>query len=71
MEWPDLRSAPFYAPYLEFDGLGDRTQQYEVRYPSMALIKVYFSPAGTGGGSRPMHPQTFIMDSSNFLTSVG
>lgn len=35
------------APYLEFEGLCDRKQQYEVRSPSLALIKAYFSPAGT------------------------
>lgn len=63
-------AAPFYAPYLQFDGFCDRKQQYEVRYPSLALIKAYFSPAGTGGEDQPLHPQTFIMDSYNFLTPV-
>jgi phenylpropionate dioxygenase-like ring-hydroxylating dioxygenase large terminal subunit len=66
----DAPAAPFYAPYLQFDGNCDRKQQYEVRYPSNALIKAYFSPAGTGGEGEPLHPQTFIMDSFNFLTPV-
>lgn len=62
--------APFYAPYLRFDGRCDRKQQYEVRYPSNALIKAYISPAGTGGEDKPLHPDTFVMDSFNFLTPV-
>ena len=66
----DEPAAPFYAPYLEFEGNCDRKQQYEVRYPSLALIKAFFSPAGTGGEDRPLHPQTFIMDSYNLLTPV-
>ncbi|MGB8860725.1 MAG: aromatic ring-hydroxylating dioxygenase subunit alpha [Ilumatobacteraceae bacterium] len=66
----DEPAAPFYAPYLEFEGNCDRKQQYEVRYPSLALIKAFFCPAGTGGEDKPLHPQTFIMDSYNFLTPV-
>ena len=48
----------------------DRKQQYEVRYPSNALIKAYVSPAGTGGEDQPLHPDAFLMDSFNFLTPV-
>ena len=66
----DAPPAPFYAPYLEFEGNCDRKQQYEVRYPSLALIKAYFSPAGTGGEDKPLHAKTFIMDSYNFLTPI-
>ena len=66
----DTPPAPFYAPYLPFEGNTDRKQQYEVRYPSMALIKAFFSPAGTGGEGKPLHPDTFVMDSYNFLTPV-
>jgi phenylpropionate dioxygenase-like ring-hydroxylating dioxygenase large terminal subunit len=66
----DTQPAPFYAPYLQFDGNCDRKQQYEVRYPSNALIKAYISPAGAGGEDKPLHPQTFVMDSFNFLTPV-
>lgn len=66
----DTPPAPFYAPYLPFEGNTDRKQQYEVRYPSLALIKAFFSPAGTGGEDKPLHPDTFIMDSYNFLTPV-
>jgi vanillate O-demethylase monooxygenase subunit len=41
-----------------------------VRYPSNALIKAYISPAGAGGEGKPLHPDTFVMDSFNFLTPV-
>ncbi|CAN5559892.1 aromatic ring-hydroxylating dioxygenase subunit alpha [soil metagenome] len=66
----DSPAAPFYAPYLEFEGNCDRKQHYEVRYPSLALIKAYFCPAGTGGEDRDLPPATFIMDSYNFLTPI-
>lgn len=42
----------------------------EVHFPSNALITAYISPAGAGGEGRPFHPDTFIMDSFNFLTPV-
>lgn len=66
----DSAPAPFYAPFLRFEGKCDRKQQYEMRYPCHALIKAYISPAGTGGEDRPLHPDAFIMDSFNFLTPV-
>lgn len=62
--------APFYAPYLQFEGDCDRKQQYEVRYPSNALIKAYITPAGEGGEDKPLHPASFVMDSFNFLTPI-
>lgn len=66
----DTEPAPFYAPFLTFDGNCDRKQQYEMRYPCHALIKACISPAGTGGEERPVHPDAFVMDSFNFLTPV-
>jgi vanillate O-demethylase monooxygenase subunit len=66
----DSEPAPFYAPYLPFAGNTDRKQQYEVRYPSNALIRAFFCPAGTGGEGNPIHPDSFLMDSYNFLTPV-
>jgi phenylpropionate dioxygenase-like ring-hydroxylating dioxygenase large terminal subunit len=66
----DTSPAPFYAPYLRFAGNCDRKQQYEVRYPSNALIKAYIAPGGTGGEDKPVHPDAFLMDSFNFLTPV-
>lgn len=66
----DTPPPPFYEPYLPFEGNCDRKQHYEVRYPSNALITAVFCPAGTGGEGQPVHPQTFLMDSYNFLTPV-
>ena len=66
----DTAPPPFYAPYLPFNGNCDRKQQYEVRYPSNALITAVFTPAGTGGEDRPLPESTFVMDSYNFLTPV-
>ncbi len=66
----DVEPAPFYAPFLKFSGRCDRKQQYEVRYPCHALIKAIFTPAGSGGEGRPLHPDVFIMDSYNFMTPI-
>lgn len=64
----DVEPAPFYKKIVEFDGNCDRLQHYEVRYPSHALIKAVFTPAGTGGVDGPLHDKTFVMDSYNFMT---
>ncbi|MEI6643949.1 MAG: aromatic ring-hydroxylating dioxygenase subunit alpha [Novosphingobium sp.] len=66
----DVEPAPFYAKHLKFSGRADRHQHYEMRYPSNAVIKAVFVPAGTGGHGRPLHPDAFLMDSFNFLTPV-
>lgn len=66
----DVPPAPFYAPYLAFGGNCDRKQQYEVRYPSHALVKAFFCPAGSGGEGAVLPPETFVMDSYNFLTPI-
>ena len=66
----DVEPAPFYAPYLKFKGNTDRKQHYEVHYPSHAIIKAIFAPAGTGGEGRPLHQDTFLMDSYNFMTPI-
>lgn len=61
---------PFYAPLLKFDGKCDRLQHYEARYPSIAINKSVFSPAGTGGPDNPIQDGTFISISYNFLTPI-
>ena len=66
----DVEPAPFYKPFLKFEGHSDRKQQYEVRYPSNALIKAVFCPIGTGGEERELPANTFLMDSYNFMTPV-
>lgn len=62
--------APIYVPFMPFQGLCDRLQHYEVRYPSHALIKAVFVPAGEGGPDAESRESAFIMDSYNFLTPV-
>lgn len=66
----DAEPAPFYAPFLKFKGNCDRKQHYEVRYPSNAIIKAIFTPAGSGGVGQSLHPDVFLMDSYNFMTPV-
>ncbi len=66
----DVEPAPFYAPFLQFEGKCDRKQHYEVRYPSNAIIKAIFVPAHTGGEGKPLHEDVFLMDSYNFMTPV-
>jgi vanillate O-demethylase monooxygenase subunit len=61
---------PFYAPLLKFKGTCDRLQHYEVRYPSLGINKSIFTPAGTGGVGKPLHPQAYMMVSYHFLTPV-
>ncbi|WP_436398837.1 aromatic ring-hydroxylating dioxygenase subunit alpha [Roseobacter sp. S98] len=64
----DHEPAPFYKKVIGFSGNCDRLQHYEVRYPGHALIRAVFTPAGTGGPDGPLHDDTFIMDSYNFMT---
>lgn len=64
----DVEPAPFYKKVIGFEGNCDRLQHYEVRYPSHALIRAVFAPTGTGAPDGKLHPDTFIMDSLNFMT---
>ena len=64
----DVEPAPFYKKVIGFEGNCDRLQHYEVQYPSHALIKAVFTPAGTGGADGKLHEDVFIMDSYNFMT---
>jgi vanillate O-demethylase monooxygenase subunit len=66
----DVEVVPFYVPFVRFAGRCDRLQHYEVRYPSHALIRAVFVPAGHGGEHGAGHPQAMIMDSYNFMTPV-
>ena len=62
--------APLYRQFVRFDGLCDRLQHYEVRFPSHALIKAIFVPAGAKSEVAAEHASAFVMDSYNFLTPV-
>jgi len=64
----DVEPAPFYKKVIGFKGNCDRLQHYEVRYPSHALIRAIFTPAGTGGPDSELHKDAFVMDSYNFMT---
>lgn len=65
----DAPVAPFYRDLVPFAGNADRLQSYEVRYPSNAIIKAVFVPAGQGGeGTEPDPTASFLMDSYNFIT---
>ena len=66
----DVEPAPFYKKIVAFDGNCDRLQHYEVRYPSHALTRAIFTPAGTGGPEGTLDGRTFIMDSYNFMTPM-
>ena len=56
---------------LKFAGHADRLQHYEVRYPSWAINKTVFTPAGKGGVDFDLHDlQTYMMVSHHFLTPV-
>jgi vanillate O-demethylase monooxygenase subunit len=41
-----------------------------VRYPSYAIIKAVFVPAGTGATLGSHHPDAMLMDSYNFMTPI-
>ncbi|MCO6058485.1 aromatic ring-hydroxylating dioxygenase subunit alpha [Pseudomonas sp. MOB-449] len=66
----DVEVAPFYAKFVKFTGNCDRKQHYEVRYPSQAIIKAIFTPAGTGTDDGELHEQVFLMNSYNFMTPI-
>jgi vanillate O-demethylase monooxygenase subunit len=62
--------APFYKRFVRFEGLTDRKQHYEVRFPCHAIIRAVFAPAGTGAPEGRLHSDTFVMDSYNFMTPI-
>lgn len=66
----DIEVAPFYKQFVKFDGNCDRKQQYQVLFPSHAIIKAIFTPAGTATDTAPFHKDVFLMDSYNFITPV-
>ena len=62
--------APLYQHFVRFEGLCDRLQHYEVRFPSHALIKAVFVPAGEKSPAAETSASAFVMDSYNFLTPI-
>ena len=66
----DAPPPPFYSSLVKFKGNADRLQYYEVQYPSTAINKSVFTPAGKGGPGTPIGADTYIMISYNFLTPI-
>lgn len=67
----DQPPPPFYASLVKFQGNADRLQHYEVRYPSLAINRSIFAPAGKGGIHLQVNdPATYRMISYNFLTPI-
>lgn len=67
----NVEVAPFYKQFVTFSGRCDRKQQYEVRFPSLAIIRAVFLPAGAATDDpAQFHSDVFLMDSYNFLTPV-
>jgi len=61
---------PFYADLLKTNGSVDRLQHYEVQFPSCAINKSIYTPAGKGGADYQHDDQDYFMVSYNFLTPV-
>jgi len=66
----DCDAPPFYQPLIKFAGKCDRLQHYEVRFPSVAINKGIYSPAGSGGPEWVQDGQSYEMISYNFLTPI-
>lgn len=66
----DCVLAPFFQPYVQFEGKADRLQHYEVQIPSHAIIKDIIAPAGSGAPLGQLHEKAFLLDSYNFITPI-
>ncbi len=66
----DTAPAAYYVKLVKFHGNADRKQHYEVVLPGIGINKSIFAPAGFGGPDKPLHPQTYINVSYNFMTPV-
>lgn len=66
----DSDPPPFYKPLLKFSGKCDRLQHYEVQFPSTAINKGIYCPAGRGGPEWISDGDSYEMISYNFLTPV-
>ena len=66
----DREPPSFYAPLVRFEGNCDRLQHYEARYPSTAINKSIFAPAGKGGPGLQADEWTYVMISYHFITPI-
>ena len=66
----DHALAPFFANRVKFSGNADRLQHYELRMPSLAVIKDVIAPTGSGAPQGHLHEKVWLLDSYNFITPV-
>lgn len=66
----DREPPAYYAKLVKFRGNCDRLQHYEVRFPSIAINKSIFTPAGTKSDDGSLHPLAYVMVSYNLLTPI-
>lgn len=66
----DRKPPPFYSALLKSDRKCDRFQHYEVQFPSCAINKGIYAPAGKGGPDYEHDDRDYFMTSYNFLTPV-
>ena len=66
----DQKPPSFYARLVKFKGKCDRLQHYEAQFPSTAINKSAFVPAGHGGPDVTIDDRTYIMISYHFLTPI-
>jgi len=62
--------SPYYAGLVEFEGVCDRLQHYEMVVPGIGLNMSIYGPAGTGGPGRPHTDKTLVNISYNFMTPI-
>ena len=63
----DCVVAPFFRPYLKFEGYADRLQHYELQLRICAVVKDFIAPADSGAPEGEMPDDVFLLDSYNFL----
>ena len=66
----DIEPPPYYAAMLPFSGKVDRLQYYEAVLPSVAVNMSTYAPAGQGGDSSNLPPETYRMRSYHFITPI-
>jgi len=62
--------SPYYAGLVEFEGVCDRLQHYEMVVPGIGLNMSVYGPAGTGGPDKPHTDKTLVNISYNFMTPI-
>ena len=66
----DREPPSFYARLVKFKGNCDRLQHYEAQFPSTAINKSIYVPAGNGGPDVAIDDRTYVMVSYHFMTPI-